>query len=171
MTVASIGIRVYKREKLWAFRISSGGFITPHYVFSTLLFSVFFIVRTSACRFRRFGADNNLAVELFCLQSMRKYGYIDNQDRRDALLWRSTRFLPRRYFVLTESNRFLIVLFSLARWDDATLGDDSGADSQSEQTADVQPVRLGSISSPRQYPLPLHSDALHHSRLHSDWNR
>ena len=45
MTVVSIAIRVYQREKLWAFRISSGGFITPHYVFSTLLFSVFFIIR------------------------------------------------------------------------------------------------------------------------------
>ena len=98
MTLISIAIRVYKREKIWLFRLSNG-FITPHYVFSSLLFSFFFIIRQyHSCDLLIRVLIFVLAVELLCLQSMRKFGYIDNTDRRDTLLWRSTRFLPRQSF-------------------------------------------------------------------------
>lgn len=52
MTSVSIGSRIYRGEKLWLVRMSNSGFCQPHYIFSTLIFSVVFIVRESSCHHR-----------------------------------------------------------------------------------------------------------------------
>ena len=95
MTAASIGIRIYKKEPIWLFRVSNG-FITPHYVFCALVFSVFFIIREFLWTVDELNTltVRLCTVELFCIQSMRKFLNIDNRDRRDAVIFRSTRFLP-----------------------------------------------------------------------------
>lgn len=45
LTAVSIATRIYRGEKLWIIRMSNSGFCQPHYIFSTLLFSLFFIIR------------------------------------------------------------------------------------------------------------------------------